>query len=94
MKRQFLLSLFVGLCLTSSLVTVAVFPGTDQVTTPAAKYTRPEIDFKQFPIAELGSPLPPDQSEKAIRARKSKKYNNKSLSEISEASNVTLLVNE
>jgi hypothetical protein len=91
MKRQLLLLLGVGVFLTSSLV--AIFPGSSQVTNPA-KYTRPEIDFKQFPITELGSPLPPDESEKAVRARKSKKYNNKSVSEISEASNVTFVVNQ
>lgn len=91
MKRQFLLLLGVGVFLTGSLV--AVFPGSGQVTTPT-KYTRPEIDFKQFPIVDLAASLPSDESARAIRARKSKKYNNKSLSEISEASNATFLVNE
>jgi hypothetical protein len=91
MKRQLLLLLCVGVFLTSSLV--AIFPGSSQVTNPA-KYTRPEIDFKQFPIIDLGSPSPAEESEKVIRARKSKKYNNKSQSEISEASNVTFMVNQ
>lgn len=91
MKRQLLLLLCVGVFLTSGLV--ALFPGSGQVTNPP-KYTRPEIDFKQFPIIDLGSPLSPDEAEKAIRARKSKKYNDKSLSEISEASNVAFVVNK
>jgi hypothetical protein len=91
MKRQFLLLLCVGVFLTSCLV--AVYSGSSQVTAPA-KYTRPEIDFKQFPIVDLGAFLPSDESAKAIRAKKSKKYNDKSLSEISEASNATFLVNE
>jgi hypothetical protein len=91
MKRQFLFPLFVGVFLTGSLV--AVFSRNDQGTTPR-KYTRPEIDFKQFPIVDLETPLPSDQSAKVIRVRKSKKYNNNSLSEISEASNVSFLVNE
>ena len=91
MKRQFLLLLGVGVFLTSSLV--AMFPGSSQVTNPP-KYTRPEIDFKQFPIIDLGSPLPPDESAKPIRTRKSQKYNNKSQSEISETSNGTFVVNE
>lgn len=91
MKRQFLLFLFVGVFLTSILV--AVFPGSGQVTTPG-KYTRPEIDFKQFPIVDLSAALPADESAKASRIRKSKKYNNKSQSEISEASNVTFVTNE
>ena len=91
MKRQFLLLLGVGVFLTGSLV--AVFPGRGQVTTPP-KYTRPEIDFRQFPIVDLAASLPSDESAKAIRIRKSKKYNNKSLSQISESSNVTFVVNE
>ena len=91
MERQFLFALLVGVFLTGSLV--AVFSGSDQGTTPR-KYTRPEIDFKQFPIIDLGAPSPSDQPAKAIRVRKSKKYNNKSLSEISEVSNVTFVVNE
>jgi len=91
MKRQFLYALLLGVFLTGSLV--AVFSGNGQGTTPR-KYTRPEIDFKQFPIVDLGTPLPSDQSAKAIRVRKSKKYNNNSQSEISEASNVTFAVNE
>lgn len=91
MKRQFLFALLVGVFLTGSLV--AVFSGSGQGTTPR-KYTRPEIDFKQFPIIDLGTPLPSDPSAKAIRIRKSKKYNNNSMSEISEASNVSFVVNE
>ena len=91
MKRQFLLLLGGGVFLVSTLV--AIIPGSSQVTTPA-KYTRPEIDFKHFPIVDWDGSLPTDESEKAIRARKSKKYNNKSLSEISEASNVTFVANE
>jgi hypothetical protein len=92
MKRQFLLSLSLGVFLTSSLV--AVFSGSNQVSTPPTKYTRPEIDFKQFPIVDLEASLPSDESVRAIRARKSKKYNNKSVSAISEASNVLFMVNE
>jgi hypothetical protein len=91
MKRHLPLLLLVGVFLTSGLV--AVFPGSTQDTSPG-KYTRPEIDFKQFPITDLAAPLPSDESAKAIRSRKSKKYNDKSLSEISEASNVTFVVNE
>jgi len=91
MKRQLLLLLCVGVFLTSPLV--AVFSGSGQVTT-ATKYTRPEIDFKQFPIVDLTASRPPDYPGKAIRTRKSTKYNNKSLSEISEASNVTFVANE
>ena len=91
MKRQFVLPLCVGVFLTSSLV--AVFRGGGQVTTPT-KYTRPEIDFKQFPIVDLTASLPSDESAKATRIRRSKKYDNKSLSEISEASNSTFVVNE
>lgn len=91
MKRHFLFALLFGVFLTGSLV--AVFSGNDQGTTPR-KYTRPEIDFKQFPIVDLATPLPSEQSAKTIRARKSKKYNNNSLSEISEASNVSFVVNE
>ncbi|HKS10864.1 MAG TPA: hypothetical protein VJS13_15035 [Pyrinomonadaceae bacterium] len=91
MKRQFLSLLCVGVFLLTSLV--AIFPGSGQVTAPA-KYSRPEIDFKHFPIVDLGASLPVDEPAKATRARKSKKYNNKSLSEISEASNVTFLANE
>ena len=91
MKRHLLLLLLVGVILTSGLI--AVFPGSGQ-TTPPRKYTRPEIDFKQFPITDLAAPLLSDESAKAIRSRKSKKYNNKSVSEISEASTVTFVVNE
>ncbi|MCA1576615.1 MAG: hypothetical protein LC794_04530 [Acidobacteria bacterium] len=91
MKRQFVLLLCVGAFLTTSLV--AMFPGRGQVTAPP-KYTRPEIDFNNFPIVEPTASFPSDESAKAIRARKSKKYNNKSVAEISEASNVTFLVNE
>ena len=91
MKRQFLSLLCVGAFLLTSLV--AIFPGSGQITAPA-KYSRPEIDFKNFPIVDLGASLPVDEPAKATRARKSKKYNNKSLSEISEASNVTFLANE
>ena len=91
MKRRFLFALLVGVFLTGSLV--AVFSGNGQGTT-SRKYTRPEIDFKQFPITDLGTPLPSDQSAKAIRLGKSKKYNNNSLSEISESSNVSFVVNE
>jgi|KBSSwiStaDraftv2_1062776.scaffolds.fasta_scaffold107643_3 hypothetical protein len=91
MKNRSLFAVVVGVFLTSSLV--AAFYGNDQGTTQR-KYTRPEIDFKQFPIVDLGTPLPSDSSAKEIRVRKSKKYNNKSLSEISEASNVVFAVNE
>ncbi|HJP91856.1 MAG TPA: hypothetical protein VJ875_07865 [Pyrinomonadaceae bacterium] len=92
MKRQFLLSLSLGVFLTSSLV--AVFSGSNQVSTSPAKYTRSEIDFKQFPIVDLAASLPSDESAKAIRSRKSKKYNNKSVSKISDASNVLFVTNE
>jgi hypothetical protein len=91
MKRQFLLLLCVGVFLTGSLV--AVFPGRGQVTTPP-RYTRSEIDFRHFPVVDLAASLPSDESAKAIRARKSKKYNNKSLSQTSEVSNATFVVNE
>ena len=91
MKRQFLSLLCVGVFLLTGLV--AIFPGSGQVTAPP-KDTRPEIDFKHFPVVDLEASLPVDESAKAIRARKSKKYNNKSLSEISEASNVAFLANE
>lgn len=91
MKTQFLLLLCVGVFLTSTLV--PILAGRTQVNTQA-KYTRPEIDFKQFPIVDLEASSTSDVSAKTIRVRKSKKYNNKSLSEISETSNVTFLVNE
>jgi hypothetical protein len=91
MKNQFFFAVVVGVFLTGGLV--AAFYGKDQGTTPR-KYTRPEIDFKHFPIVDLETPLPSDPSAKESRVRKSKKYNNKSLTEISEASNVTFVVNE
>jgi hypothetical protein len=91
MGRNFLLFLCVGVFLISTLV--AVFSGSGQVTT-TGKYTRPEIDFKQFPIVDLTPSFPADEPGKAIRVRKSRKYNNKSLSEISETSNVTFVANE
>lgn len=91
MKRQFLLLLAVGVFLTSSLI--AVFPGSGQVTT-TPKYTHSEIDFKQFPIVDLAASSAADESEKAVRARKSKKYNNKGGAEISEELNVTFVVND
>ena len=78
MKRQFLFLLSVGVFLTGSLV--AVFSGSGQVTTPA-KYTPPEINFKQFPIVDFAASSPSDESAKAVLARKSRKYNNKSVSE-------------
>lgn len=91
MKIQFLLLLVVGVFLTSSLV--AVLPGIGQGTT-TAKYTRPEIDFKHFPIVDLPASSSADWADKALRSRKSKKYNNKSVSEISEASDVTFVAND
>lgn len=91
MRKEFLLALCLGVFLTSTLV--VVFSGSGQVTTPP-KYTRPEIDFKQFPIVDLSASLPPEGPAKAMRARKSRKYNNESLSEISDASNVTFIANE
>ena len=92
MKSQFLFAFLVGVFLTGGLV--VAYYANEQGTTTQRKYTRPEIDFKQFPIVDLETPLPSDQSAKEIRVRKSKKYNNKSVSEISEASNVTFVGNE
>jgi hypothetical protein len=91
MKGHLLLWLSAAVVFTGSLV--AVFPGNGQVT-DRPQYSRPEIDFKQFPIVDLGSPSPPDDPAKVIRARKSKKYNNKNVAEISEASDGTFVVNE
>lgn len=45
-------------------------------------------------MVDLGVSLPSDESARAIRTKKSKKYNDKSLSKISEASGTTFLVNE
>jgi hypothetical protein len=90
MRKQFLFLTCVGVFLTGL---VAVFSGSGQVAN-SAKYTRSEIDFKQFPIIDLTASLPSDESAKAIRARRSRKYNDKSLSEISEASNVIFKVND
>ena len=91
MKRHLLILFFSAVFLASTLI--AVFPGSGQGTSPG-KYTRPEIDFNRFPITDLAAPLPSDESAKAIRFRKSKKYNDKSLSQISEDSNATFVVNE
>ena len=63
-----------------------------QVT--ALTYTRPEIDFKQFPVADLAAPLPSDQAAKEIRVRKSRKYNSHGVSEISETSDAAFVVND
>ena len=61
MKIKFLFLLLAGACLTFSLS--SVFRGSGQAT--PAKYTRPEIDFKHFPIADSTEALPSDPAAKA-----------------------------
>lgn len=91
MKRFILLTLCVGVFLTSVLF-VTLSRSSSQVT--ADQNHRPEVDFTQFPIADLNSPEPADESKRLQRAKKSKKYNNKFHGEISDLSNVTFVVNE
>ena len=91
MKKFVVLAVCVGVFLTSILL-VSVLRISSQVT--ADKNPRPEIDFTQFPVADLNSPEPADESTRMNRAKKSKKYNNKFQPEISESSNVTFVVNE
>jgi hypothetical protein len=91
MKRLVPSILCVGVFLTSVLL-VTLSPSSSQVTSD--KYPRPEIDFSQFPIADLNSPEPTDAATRLKRAKKSKKYNDKFQPEISEFSGVTFRVND
>jgi hypothetical protein len=91
MKKFVALTLWVCIFLTAVLL-MSVLRCSGQVT--ADKNPRPEVDFTQFPIADLNAPKSADESTRLKRTKKSKKYNNKFQSEISELSNVTFVVNE
>ncbi|HSE32486.1 MAG TPA: hypothetical protein VLA93_13020 [Pyrinomonadaceae bacterium] len=91
MKNFVALTVCVGLFLTAILF-MSVLRGSSQVK--ADENPRPEVDFTQFPIADLNAPESSDESTRLKRIKKSKKYNTKSRSEISDLSNEIFVVNE
>jgi len=91
MKKFAALALCVGIFL-AAVLCVCGLRASGQVT--ADKKTRPEVDFTQFPIADLNAPESSDESKRLKRAKKSKKHNTNSHSEISDLSNGIFVVNE
>ena len=71
-------------------VVVTVVSGQNQVGT---SQDPPDIDRTHFPIVDLAAPQPSDPAERAKRAAKGKKYNER-YAVIDESSNVAFLVND
>jgi len=83
----------------STICTVAFLIGAEVVTVVSGQnqvgtsQDPPDIDRTHFPIVDLAAPQPSDAAERAKRAAKGKKYNNKGAGVIDESWNVAFLVN-